>query len=57
MSCFSPKRLGMLEDAGMTVIEVDQNEFKEVLQSGVMPILTEKEVETLERIKAVDPNA
>jgi len=49
--------LGMLEDAGMTVIEVDQNEFKEVLQSGVMPILTEKEVETLERIKAVDPNA
>lgn len=49
--------LGMLEEAGMTVIEVDQNAFKEVLQSGVMPILTDKELETLERIQAIDPNA
>lgn len=49
--------LSVLEECGMTVIEVDKDEFKETLQSGVIPLLSEKEKETLERIQALDPAA
>ena len=45
----------MLEEKGMTFIEVDQEPFKEKAVSGVLAVLSDKQKEIYEKMVAADP--
>lgn len=48
---------GMLEEKGMTFVEVDQAPFKEKAVEGVLAVLTDKQKEIYEAMVAADPAA